>query len=140
MPMSEEDRALLADAPAAVFVVVAGADGTVDDKERGRFAEILAASSNSNEGVLGEVLSLAEQRSVSSLDALSTETAEKLLQRGAEVARTVLSTEDWAAFKRGLLFIAERVASASGGGALSLGKRTAQEERAAIDRIQALLG
>ncbi|MDH5674121.1 MAG: TerB family tellurite resistance protein [Myxococcales bacterium] len=139
MAEADDSRAVLIDGPAAVFVWVAGADGTIDERERARFDEILLSSAAPGSAELGALIEAARERAAQVLSAPDTAAAEKLLSQVSTAAQHALAPEDAEAYRRGLIFIAERVASASGGGRLGLGSRTSEQERAAIERLHELL-
>jgi tellurite resistance protein len=130
----EDDRSLLADAPAAVFVLVAGADGKVDAKERTRYEQMLEAASTAPDDALAEVLQAAKS-ALERIDELDPTHARSLLERVPAAAKASFDAQTSVRFCHGLLQMGQRIASASGGGVLGLGSRTAQSEQATLREL-----
>jgi len=137
--LSDSDTQLLADATAAVFVLVAGSDGGIDKKERNRFDAMIARSDQSGDGKLAAIMTLAASRAAKVVSELQGAEAEALLERVAAVAGQSLSADDCQRYKQGLLHMAQAIAKASGGGLLGISDPVADSESAAIRRLRELI-
>lgn len=137
--LSDADRDLLAQAPTAVFLLVAGADGSIDQAERGRFEAMLNADHNAGSEVITAILTQAVASHAATLEALQAGDTEALLERVEKLASAALGAEDCAAYKQGLWMMGEAIARSSGGGLLGLGDRVDGNEKIALRRLRELL-
>ena len=136
--LSSADKRILAAAPAAVFALVAGADGKIDRKEQRRFEAMLGADHNAGSAVIGEILAAAPKEGPEVLEEAGGD-CELVLDRVRKTAESALSEEDRAKFKQGLWMMGEALAQTSGGGILGIGKRVDQAESVALRRLRELL-
>jgi len=137
--LSESDENLLADATAAIFVLVAGSDGGIDKKERRRFDAMLEQADTAGDGAVAAILKRASERAEKSIADLQGAEAEVLLERVGKTARQALSEADCERYMQGLLHMAEAIAGASGGGVLRMSNPVDVSEQAAIRRLRELL-
>ncbi len=142
--IAEAHWEILAHAPLAVFMVVAGADGEVDKKEIAAFQKKLV------EGVVGAsdsaIMQLALVRASSDLEQrlgnLSQQKPDdlaRLIASSRQVVSAGAGADEAAAYATALYAIGEAVASASGGGLFGFGSKIGKEERAVLDGIRTLL-
>lgn len=142
--LSQEEMELLVRSIFAVFRLVATADGRADAREIESFKQMLKVSAQSDNPLLQRVLQQAagesEQRTSSPPVPGSGEAdAPETLRSAADLLESKLGEKESLGFKVGLVMMGKRIAEASGGGFLGLGKRTAQEEAEAIAAIKSLL-
>ncbi len=135
---------LVTSAPAALFLLVAGADGTVDQKEFDAFQEqVTAGAFGSGES---EYMQLALMRAGANMGEL----LQHLSQRpGEELAKIVAAAQQQIAqasgaeeagkFADALLDMGEGIAKASGGGFLGFGKKIGKEEAAVLSGLRQIL-
>jgi hypothetical protein len=130
---SAEEWADLMFLPVAVFFMVAGADGKVDQKE------ILAFATDVGQGALlkdelhrelaidvaGNIQSILQR--VSNL-----KLAQNFVERTKGFLRAKLSEEEYQRFTASLFISGVKIAKASGGGFLGLGDKVSKEEKTAL--------
>ena len=150
----EQKQTLIARMPALCFLLVAGCDGSIDDKEIVSFAKTLAkaaadaAAPQDGEPpnlLTGEVFGQAPQRFAGDLDAITAEVGVgaamliplKLMQ--ARQAAIELHPEEVDDFCRSLYDLAHSVAAASGG-FFGFGSKISKQEQAALTVLHAALG
>lgn len=137
---AEEFQALRR-APFMVFLLVAAADGKLDNKEAQAFVKQLGDSAK--EG--GELYSRIITNVITDVPQLLTELLTTPFNHAQELLRirliveTKVSAEEAQAFKQALLGLGKTVASASGG-FLGFGSKISKEEKATLERIAAGLG
>ncbi|MEK1939461.1 MAG: hypothetical protein AAAB16_03705 [Pseudomonas sp.] len=145
---SSEEWAQLRDAPLAVFFMVAGADGKVDEKEIKAFGDLFKESgkypSVLMQRIMSELTPHAPQGQALLMDFLERYTSgnfyaplyflgvNQLLAKNTEGSLA-------ADLKADLLAFGKAVASSSGGGFLGFGSKISKEEKAALSVIEALL-
>ena len=140
MSDTKVDTRLLARAPCWVFVVVAAADGKVDDKERRRFDGLLGQG----DAFRTEWMKTALAGAASELDPIladldgSADRAHADLAKLADEAEAKLDADEAFAFKRDLLSLGKTIAEASGG-ILGFGEKIDDREVEAIARLAATL-
>ena len=142
--ISNEHWELLAHSVIAVFLIIAGADGTVDKKEVQAFQKNLLA------GVLGvgecEIIPVAfmkaaeglEQR-LSEISQMGGENIAGLVAASRQIVEAGAGAEKAAVFAKALYDMAESIAMASGGGFLGMGSKVGKEEKVVLNGLRQLL-
>ena len=134
------DHAALARGPVLVFLMVAGADGKVDEKEIGTFQGLVANSELAPGAVFGAMLRNAlgnfEQifTEITAADAAPPVLFLELLQ-----ALEACPPEEGMLARQGLYALGHAIASASGGGFMGLGSKISRSEKKALQLLQKLL-
>ncbi len=134
------DHAALARGPVLVFLMVAGADGKVDEKEIGTFQGLVANS----ELAPGEIFQSMLRNAMENFEQIFNEIT------GAEAAPPVLFVELLQALetcppeeallaRQGLYALGHAIASASGGGFLGMGSKISRSEKKALGLLERLL-
>ena len=143
LDISEEHWAIIESAPVAAFLLIAGADGTVDRKELKVFARRLAA------GLVGKddspIMAVAVQRASfgleDRLDQLSKKSARELAKLVA-VSRHAIHQDAGAeaadVFSKSLYAMVYQVARASGG-MLGLGSKIDKNEKIVLGGLKRVL-
>lgn len=137
-PFLRKEWDKLVGAPVVTFLMVAAADGTIDDKEKSEFAKIMVEQ----KGVESQALKAALGAAAENIDALMSHyssSAMNFVEQLSE-ARSIISQyaqDGGVQFCKDLCQIAERVAASSGGflGLRSIGKK----ERNVISFIEEIL-
>jgi hypothetical protein len=128
-------------APFWVFNAVAGADGKLRQKELTALQEVIQRVALTDSPLLDEVLAQCRKDLDGMLEAWRTDgrtfdvgltQIRQILDRRVEMAQA-------AAFKRGLLSIGRRVASANGTGLFGLGTKLSRESREALSLVHSFL-
>ncbi len=141
--ISADHWEIVAHAPIAVFLLTAGADGTVDKKEidafRKKLVEGVAAVGQS------EIMAAALMKAATSMDQRlmdlgkqSPENMARLIAASRQVVANGAGAEQAERYATGLYAIAEAVASASGG-FFGFGSKIGKEERVVLDGLRRLL-
>jgi hypothetical protein len=139
--LSPIETETLVDALYAVFALVAGADGDVDEGESKRFAQMLEVAAQGDEplrSVIAKALEHSEQRQAKAF--ASAEEAVDKVRAALRIAEQRWSADAVARYREGLYKMGQALGEASGGGFLGLGARTSQEERDALAVLAACLG
>ncbi|MEM7468370.1 MAG: DUF4299 family protein [Pseudomonadota bacterium] len=135
------EKALIA-APAAVFLLVAAADGTIDKKEVNAFQKnVVKSLASDNESVQELTLAgLAQfQEILGGLQQGGPELCVSLLSLVRSAATDKMDEESATLFCDQLYGMGEAVAKASGGGFLGFGSKISAEEQGALDLIKKAL-
>jgi len=138
---TEEETARLADAPYLVFLVVAAADGKVDEKEVSAFQKALVQAAASEHPVVHEMFARGLQDPEGRLRKLLSETpapADALAAAGALISEK-LPRDEANGIKMALFLLGKAVAEASGG-FLGFGSRISKQEKKALAAVLLLLG
>lgn len=142
--IDNEHWELLAHSVVAVFLMVAGADGTVDKKEVQAFQKKLV------EGVLGvgecEIMPIAFMKSAAGLDQrvsdigqMGGENIAGLVAASRQIVRAGAGDDKAAVFANALYDLAEAVAKASGGGLFGISSKIGKEEKIVLNGLRQLL-
>jgi tellurite resistance protein len=139
--LSASETETLVDALYAVFALVAGADGEVDEPERKRFMEMLGAAAQGPEplhSVIVKALDHSDDRKAKAF--ASSEAAVDKVRAALRIADDRWDADAAGRFKHGLYKMGQAIAEASGGGFFGLRTRTSQTERDALAVLAACLG
>lgn len=144
--ISHEDYELLKESPFIIFILMAFADGKVDQKETTAFAEIIANPQIFQNDFLVQLI-------IASIPAIkSTSITEHLasiignnpdyLQKLKDLARVIdssLDTNEAMEFKKALVKLGHKIADASGG-LFGLSSRICKQEKQMLREISSILG
>lgn len=140
--LTDEHRQALTLAPLLVFLLVAAADGTIDEKEVKAFQKELihgiATDSDLMLGVIVRLLANFEQY-MGVLQANKVNPIESIIDISV-ILRERVAEDEAEKFKRAMLSIGKKVAEASGGLFGVFGSKISKQEQAALDALAALLG
>ena len=128
-------------APLWTFSAIAGAEGGIDDKEKGALAKELAEAPLFKEALVREVLSSLAGDLANQLRAYGADTRDVLKGLGdvADVLDRRATPEEAKNFKNAMLLIGRNVAQASGGGFLGTGDKVSDHEKAAFVLVAAAM-
>jgi len=135
---TEEEWKKLTYAPFLTFLLVSGADGSIDKKELKAFAKALARQENPLMLELLQSCSQPPQTILAELAQMGEEAA-NLLNEVGEMLDSKLPENYALAYKYELLQIGKSIAEASGG-FLGMGKKISEEENVTLAVIAKLLG
>lgn len=121
-------------APWLVFLLVAGVDGKIDDKEKGLFGSLLNSAEVVENPYFKEIIVDLSQRADQVLDALAAIKKSPLegIVELNDVLDETLPAQDARALKVVFYNLGNIIAKASGG-FLGLGPKVSKEEKAALD-------
>lgn len=131
---SSNEWKLIIQAPYLVFLTVAAADGIIDEKEIKGLAKVLLKAKEQPSNIIQKILeeSAADARSIINSIIHSGQNTVDTLQKIQQLVDTKLSKEESTVFKVSLMFIAQQIAEASGGGFLGFGEKISKEEKIAL--------
>ena len=139
--MTADDWASLAKAPCMVFLMVAGADGSIDQKEMAVFGKILGHHHKIPISIVQKVLGITQnniQGLIEELTQSGRPPVMELMYVSALLRSGKLSEQDARNFGEFLYALGEAVASASGG-FLGLGSKINKQEAEVLKTIKALV-
>ncbi|MCB0336144.1 MAG: hypothetical protein KDD62_07550, partial [Bdellovibrionales bacterium] len=138
--LSDSERSGLIVLPAAIFILIAGADGNVDDKEVATFNRLLSSVDDSDQ----DLTSICVRRLRASSSGLVATLATMMEQGSSESSARLAAQIAWQKFPNqvvtdyfeDLLELAKQIAAASGG---LFGGSISKEEKQALAAIRKLL-
>lgn len=129
-------------APVCIFLLVAAADGEIDDKEITAFQANLLASmaSESDTQQTIAMASIAQFPEIfASLQEAGPGHCVKLLTEASQAAEKFMDNDQVKAYRSNLNAMAIGIAKASGGGFLGFGNKIGKEEKAMLELIEKIL-
>jgi hypothetical protein len=139
--LTGEDWATLAKGPCLVFIIVAAADGKIDNKEMGLFGGILQSHEAIPSEIFSKILGIAKNNvQVFCQDILTSgvSPAIQLLELGSLIHSGRIPRDEADLIARGLCGLGMAIASASGG-FLGFGSKISKEEAAALRVLELAL-
>jgi len=140
--LSEKQWAVVASTPVIVFLMVAAADGTIDDEEVSVFGSTLLGSLGGESRVMAGAAARAAPNLKPMIEQLSRRKIEELagvVAASRQIVAEAAGHAEAEAFARACLALGEAVAKASGGGFLGFGSKVGREEKAMLDGLRKLL-
>jgi hypothetical protein len=139
---TEEEWALIGQAPVLAFLLVAAADGNVDKKEVASFGKTLSGLASQHEHpATAKMMQMAQQGLPEILPRLLSGKIEpvELMRSFTELVERRFSQQDAQIIKTAILFTAHQIAESSGG-FLGMGPKISKQEKQALGALVSLLG
>lgn len=140
--LTESDWQVMAEGPILAFLLVASADGKVDKKEIAEFGKVLTVlAMQQTHPVVARMMSMAYHNLDGILQHLFSGQLNpaKKMQAFTTLVNQRFTDEEAQMIKSSLMFLAEKVASSSGG-FLGFGPKISKDEKEAIGALAFLLG
>ncbi len=141
--LAEADWDVLSMGLVASFLLVAAADGKVDDKECQAFGDIIqAVSEGAPISLVFKAAARIPERMHMLWPAVTARGAQppRMVAEAVVLAASKFSDEDFDLYRKLAMAIAVKTAEAEGGGFLGLGSKISKEEQKVLDGLKKLLG
>lgn len=139
---TDEEWSLFKHMPFAIFAMVAGADGKIDDREMAQLTKEVENAEALRTPLLRELLADITKSDLPTLivESLDTWEFEHQAAKMRDTLKEKLGADEYQRFVVSLFLFGLNIAKASGGGFLGLGAKICQEEKDALTKFGLMFG